>query len=74
MNYLHLFFGLILTVLILSACGGSESTDTLAPTSETNGTESVFDPMVTTIDKAKGVEGLSADRIDELDKEIENAQ
>ena len=37
-------------------------------------TESTFDPMVETIDKAKTVEGLSADRTKELDKEIEKSQ
>lgn len=64
MKYLRLSFGLILTSLMLTSCGGDESSTT----------ESTFDPMVETIDKAKTVEGLSADRTKELDKEIEKSQ
>jgi hypothetical protein len=37
-------------------------------------TESVFDPMVQTIDKAKSVEDLSAGRMQALDKEVEKSQ
>ena len=58
-----------LALLVLSSCGGDESTRTDAAVEE-----SAFDPMVSTIDKAKGVENLSADRTEELDKEIEKAQ
>lgn len=74
MNYLRYTFVSILASLVLTACGDSESPDTSATRSDTTANESVFDPMVTTIDQARTVEGLSTDRTETLDKEIENAQ
>ena len=67
-------FVLILMSVWTAGCGGSESTPTRQNKSETAASESVFDPMVQTIDKAKSVEDLSADRTRELDKELEKSQ
>ena len=66
--------GLIVVLFLLAGCGGGESTATKQNKSETAATESVFDPMVQAIDKAKTVEDLSADRTRELDKELEKSQ
>lgn len=57
---------LILTV-VLASCGANES-------AETNRDETVFDPMVDTMDQARGVEQLSADRKRELDQGIEASE
>ena len=57
---------LILTVVLVN-CGGNES-------AETSRDGTVFDPMVQTMDQAKGVEQLSADRKRELDQGIEASE
>ena len=66
--------GLIVMLFLLAGCGGGESTATKQNKSDAATTESVFDPMVETIDKAKAVEDLSADRTEKLDKELEKTQ
>lgn len=65
---------LILILFMLFGCGGGDSTATKQNTSEMDATESVFDPMVQTIDKAKSVEDLAAGRMQALDKEVEKSQ
>jgi hypothetical protein len=57
---------LILTV-VLASCGVNES-------AEANRDETVFDPMVDTMDQVRGVEQLSADRKRELDQGIEASE
>jgi len=64
----------IILLFSLSGCGESESTSTKQNGPGTAKTESVFDPMVQTIDKAKSVEDLSTNRSEELDKELEKSQ
>jgi hypothetical protein len=66
--------GLILILLTLVGCGGDDPTATGQNQSDTAATQSVFDPMVQTLDKAKAVEDLSANRTQELDKELEKSQ
>ncbi len=70
-NYL---FGLLPVLISLAGCGGGESTATKQDETNPAATESVFDPMVGTIDTAKAVEDLSADRTEKLDKELEKTQ
>ncbi len=57
---------LILTVVLVS-CGGNES-------AEISRDDTVFDPMVQTMDQAKAVEQLSADRKRKLDQGIEASE
>jgi len=66
--------GLIVMLFLLAGCGGGDSTAIKQNKSDAATTESVFDPMVQAIDKAKTVEDLSADRTRELDKELEKSQ
>ena len=70
-NYL---FGLLPVLISLAGCGGGESTATKQDETNPAATESVFDPMVGTIDTAKAVEELSTNRTDDLNKEIEKSQ
>ena len=74
MKYFRYAGGLILILFMMSGCGGGESNGPGKTNSETNAKESVFDPMVQTIDKARMVEGLSANRTQEIDKELEKSQ
>jgi hypothetical protein len=67
-------WGLILVLLSLTGCGESESTATREGTPQATAPDSVFDPMVQTIDQAKAVEDLSANRTTELEKELEKSQ
>ncbi len=64
----------MLILLMMSGCGGGESNGPGKTDPDTNATESVFDPMVQTIDKARMVEGLSAARTQEIDKELEKSE
>ena len=59
-------------ILLLAGCGGGDSANSDSASSPKD--DSVFDPMVGTIDKAKAVEGLSADRKDELDEQIDKSR
>lgn len=59
----------VLAILVLSSCGSDESART-----DPTATQSTFDPMVGTVDKARVVEDLSADRTEQLDKEIDKSQ
>ena len=58
----------VLATIALAACGGASS-DQEQQGEEVE--ETVFDPMVETIDRAHGVEDIAAQRRDELDKAIE---
>jgi ABC-type glycerol-3-phosphate transport system substrate-binding protein len=68
MKKLKCLFALITLLLLVAGCGGSSSGDSGAKD------ESVFDPMVQTMDRASGVEDLSADRMRQLDAEIEKSE
>ena len=65
---------LLILLIFLVGCGGRESAETSRDDARATQDESVFDPMVQTMDQAKGVEQLSADRKRELDREIEASE
>ena len=65
---------LLILAICLFGCGGRESSETSRDDGGVTQDESVFDPMVQTMDQAKGVEQLSADRKRELDREIETSE
>lgn len=65
---------LLFVLFSLVGCGENRSTATKPQTPAADTPESVFDPMVQTIDKAKTVEDLSENRTAELDKELEKSQ
>lgn len=57
-------------VLLVCACGnpGSGEAD------ESADEEGVFDPMVGTMDRARGVEDVANSRLDELNKRVEEEE
>lgn len=59
-------------IAALGACGGSSS-DQNIETEEVE-EETVFDPMVETIDRAHAIEDLAAQRRDDIDKAIEDTE
>ena len=69
--------GICLTsLLVLAACGGSPDSSGSAAEDEERpeDRETVFDPMVGTIDRAKGVEDMNMQRKDEMDRAIEEQE
>lgn len=69
----------VLIVTLLAGCSGGDPPQPAVDASEPPPAaeardETVFDPMVGTIDRAKGVESTSADRMDELNKQLEGAE
>lgn len=66
--------GLLFVLFSLVGCEEKESTVTKPGAPEAGAPESVFAPMLQTIEKAKTVEDLSANRTRELDKELEQSQ
>ena len=66
----------IFLLLVTVACGSSENTATEATEAEeTQDTETVFDPLLETIDKAKAVEDIvmqQKQQMDEALKEMED--
>lgn len=62
----------LMLAMTLGACGGSSSDQDIE--SEEVEEETVFDPMVDTIDRAHAVEDLAAQRRDDIDKAIEEAE
>jgi len=58
--------------LLVSSCSGPQEPAVAEPAAnETAAQESVFDPMVDTIERAEGVEDLNAERKGRLDDAIE---
>jgi len=57
----------ILAFLFVVSCGSSD--EPVAPKSEPD--ETVFDPMLETLDRAKRVEQFSKDRMQQLDQQLE---
>lgn len=55
---------IIICMAGLNACGGGDSTPVEPDT--------VFDPMVEALDKAKAVEGLDQDRKRRMNEQLEN--
>jgi hypothetical protein len=77
-----LFWSLSLTVL-LAGCGdaGTTATATGVTTADSQDTQvdkelppTVFDPMVATMDRARGVGDLSNNRMDELNRQLEESE
>ncbi len=73
----------LLAGIVLAGCSGSDQTTGKAGEAEGSGVadktgaaagESVFDPMLETIDKAKQVEQLSEDRVRQLNQQLEEAE
>lgn len=69
MKFSRYEYGLILVLFLVAGCGESGPT---AAKPDVPG--SVFDPMLQTVDKAKKVEDLSANRTRGLDSEVEKSQ
>lgn len=61
---------LSLCAAFIVACGSEDSAKVEAPVDK----ETVFDPMVDTIDRAKEVEALTEQRKADLDKALEAAE
>ncbi len=59
----------VVLLLGLSACG-----DSPAPADEAENRASVFDPMTDSLDRAREVEELNAQRKDQLDEQLEQAE
>jgi hypothetical protein len=75
-----LFWSLSLTVL-LAGCGDAGTTATGATTADSQDPQvdeelppTVFDPMVATMDRARGVGDLSNNRMDELNRQLEESE
>ena len=69
--------GIFLTgCLILAACGSppDSSGSAVGEAERPEDRETVFDPMVSAIDRAKGVEGMNMSRKDEMDAAIEESE
>ena len=56
--------------MLVVSCGGDNSGETRESEVRNARQDSVFDPMVGTMDRARTVDQLSADRKDELDQQI----
>jgi hypothetical protein len=65
---------LIVVVLMMMGCDGGEVGEPGGDVTESTPNDSVFDPMVQTMDQAHGVEDLSADRKRELDRQIDGSE
>jgi hypothetical protein len=66
--------GVVLIAMVLAGCAEQESVDSSASEPRPASEDSVFDPMVQTLDQARGVEQLSADRKRDLDQQIEASE
>ena len=62
-----------LAALCLVALAGCSSADQSEP-SAAQAEESAFDPMTSTIDRAQGVDDLMNQRMDDLDKRLEESE
>ena len=60
----------VLIALLLLGCSGSDPSDVKQSADE----ESVFDPMTSTIDRAQDVEDQMNQRVDELNKRLEESE
>jgi hypothetical protein len=70
-----LWWLLILGVVAAGCSGGDSGQEPAAAIAEPEApAETVFDPMVGTIDRAKSVDGLAADRMDELNQQLEESE
>ncbi len=63
MKFLYVF---VIGVIGLAGCGGSEP-EPAAPVER----DTVFDPMLETLDKARAVEGLEQDRKRRIDEQLD---
>lgn len=61
---------LILSAVLIVACGSEDVAKAESPVDK----ETVFDPMLDTIDRAKEVEALTEQRKGDLDKALEAAE
>lgn len=66
-----IFIIIVLGIIGLAGCGGSESEPAADSIAESIENETVFDPLLETLDKAKAVEGLEADRKRRIDEQLE---
>jgi hypothetical protein len=63
-------------MLALTACGGGSATDAGSAKQQQQAEppkETVFDPMISTMDRAKGVEDLNMSRKADMDAAIDGA-
>jgi hypothetical protein len=66
--------GLLFVVVLMMGCDGREVDEPNRDVTESTPNDSVFDPMVQTMEQAHGVEDLSADRKRELDRQIDASE
>jgi len=65
----------IFLLLVMVACGSSENTETEATEAEaTQDTETVFDPLLETIDKAKAVEDIVMQQKEQMDEALKEME
>lgn len=65
----------ILLLLMMVACGSSENTGTeTTEAKEMENTETVFDPLLKTIDKAKAVEDIVMQQKEQMDKALKEME
>ena len=65
----------IFLLLVMVACGSSENTETeVTEAEETQDTETVFDPLLETIDKAKAVEDIVMQQKRQMDEALKEME
>ncbi len=70
-----LWWLLILGVVAAGCSGGDSGQEPAAAIAEPQApAETVFDPLVQTMDRAKSVDALSAERMGELNKQLEESE
>ena len=71
---MHKMLPAISVMLALTACDGAGDTSGTKAQPAEPPRETVFDPLVGTLDKAAGVEDLTMDRKEDMDAALEGAE
>ena len=75
----RMWWTLIISILVAGCSSGDSDQDPKAAAKESVAdaevpAETVFDPMVGTIDRAKSVDAVSGDRMNELNKQLDESE